>query len=75
MGRGGGEKGRGGRWSQSEVGPKLIFLKNLVVASQPPNHSDGQEGVGQLIKIVFSYDSHISLADGRHVFPHAKDVN
>lgn len=38
------------------------------------NHSDRQEGVGQQIKIIFSYDSHISLADGGHVFPHAKDV-
>lgn len=53
------------RWSQKRGWADLIYLQGLWLLRS--DHSDRQKGFGRLIKIIISYPSHITLADGMHV--------
>ncbi len=43
----------------------LIYSQGLWLLLS--DHFDRQKGFGRLIKIIISYPSHITLADGMHV--------
>lgn len=60
------EKGKSGKQMEPERGwADLIYSQGL--RSLLSDHSDRQRGFGRLIKIIISYPSHITLADGTHV--------